>query len=253
MIRKFNYTGRKKIKRGNVRVDIIRDAEGRKYFNASVFLDDITLPFGASVYFEAYHRTAYRRFDFGTVGERRLPEDRYLKNFPEYVVPLFRVKVVDRASAHGRILASVDKIRPETIEREHAGSQSLLYVEYGDLGQRIWELDLDGDWPVLRLNRQATDIGLVASGDDRFMALVYPEILRQILVRIIIDDEHTDPDCDDDWPSLWLKLSCNLTNSSVPSSGDEEDKKEWIEKAVNAFCESNIIMERFNRAFQSAR
>ncbi|RPH52811.1 MAG: hypothetical protein EHM85_01540 [Desulfobacteraceae bacterium] len=253
MIRKFNYTGRKKIKRGNVHVDILRDTEGIRFFNASVSLDDINLPSGASVYFEAYHRVAYRRFDFGTVGERRVPEDRYLKNIPESVVPLFRVKVVDRTAAHGRILAAVDKIRPESIDRQPSGSQSLLYVEYGDLGQRIWELDLDGDWPVLRLNRQAADIGLVASGDDRFMALVYPEILRQILFRIIVTDEHTDPDCDDDWPSLWLKHACNLTGSPEPPSGDEEDRKEWIEKAVNAFCESNMIMERFNKAFQGSR
>lgn len=253
MIRKLNYTGRKKIKRGNVHVDILRDAGGRRYFNASVSLDDLGLPSGAHVYVEAYHRVAYCRFDFGTVGDRRPPEDRYLTNVPDFVVPLFRVKAVDRTATHGRILASVDKIRPERVEGQPAGNLSLLYVEYGDLGQRIWELDLEGDWPVLRLNRQAADIGLIASGDDRFLALVYPEILRQILFRIVLTDEHTDPDCDDDWPSLWLKLACALTGLSVPSSGDEEDQKEWIGKAVDAFCESNMIMERFNKSFQGAK
>ena len=253
MIRKFNYTGRKKIKRGNVRVDLLRDPDGRRFFNISVLLDDLALPAEACIYVETYHRMAYRRFDFGTVGNKRIPEDRFLRNLPESVTPLFRVKVVDRTAAHGRILAALDKIRPESIDRQPAGSQSLLYVEYGDLGQRIWELDLDGDWPVLRLNRQAGEIGLIASGDDRFMALVYPEILRQILVRIVVTDEHTDPDCDDDWPSLWLQLACSLSGRTVPPSGAAEDQKAWIENAVNAFCESNMIMERFNKAFQGGR
>lgn len=253
MIRKFNYTGRKKIKRNNVRVDLLHDPDSKRFFNISVSLDDLVLPPEACIYVEAYHRMAYRRFDFGTVGNRRIPEDRFLRDLPESVIPLFRVKVVDRTAAHGHIIAALDRIRPESIDRQPTGSQSLLYVEYGDLRQRIWELDLDGDWPVLRLNRQAGDIGLIASGDDRFMALVYPEILRQILVRILMTDEHTDPDCDDDWPSLWLRLACSLSGRPVPSSGSAEDQKAWIENAVNAFCESNMIMERFNKAFQGGR
>lgn len=253
MIRKFNYTGRKKIKRTHVRVDLFRDGEGRRLFNIALQLDDLKLPAGASIHVEAYHRTAYQRFDFGTLDAKHIPEDRYLTRLPDAVTPLFRVKVVDRTGDHGRILAALDKIRPESIDQQPVGSQCLLYVEYADLGQRIWELDLDGDWPALRLNRQAGEISLIASGDDRFMALVYPEVLRQILTRIVIVDEHTDPDCDDDWPSLWLQLACALAGQAVPPLGAADDQKVWIETAVEGFCRRNLVLERFAKAFQGGR
>jgi len=136
MIRKFNYTGRKKIKRSNVRIDLMRDSNGQRFFSSGLKLDDLELPLNAHVYVEAYHRSGYRRFDFGTVGDRKIPPDRQLKTISDSAIPLFRVKVVDKSTSHGRILASVDKVRPENIDNIPAGSQSLLFVEYDDLGNR---------------------------------------------------------------------------------------------------------------------
>ena len=107
MIRKFNYTGRQKIKRSNVEVDLARNNEGARFFSISLHLDDLNLPHNAHIYIEAYHRSGYQRFDFGTVGEKRIPPDRALKNLSNSAIPLFRVKVVDRTLTHGRILASV--------------------------------------------------------------------------------------------------------------------------------------------------
>ena len=253
MIRKFNYTGRRKIKRSSVRIDILRSGMGERSFNVSLTLEDLNLPPAAHVYVEAYHRSGYQRYDFGSVGNRKMPVDRRLDRFPDTVIPLFRVKVVDKSSTHGRILAALDKVRPETVEDIPSGSQSLLYVEYEDLGDSIWQLDLEGDWPVLKLNRRIDEIPLIASSDARFLALVYPEILRQVLRRIINDDEHTDPDCDDDWPSLWLKLACTLPGMSPLPAGLKGDQAEWIEKAVGAFCGNRGLLEKFNLAYQEKR
>jgi hypothetical protein len=61
MIRKINFTGRKKIKRTNVRVDILRDADGRRFFNLHANLSDLRLPPNARISAEAYRRTAYQR------------------------------------------------------------------------------------------------------------------------------------------------------------------------------------------------
>ena len=137
MIRKINFTGRKKIKRTSVRVDILRDAEGRRFFNLHADLSDLKLPPNARVYAEAYHRTAYQRYDFGSLSNQKSPADRRLNRFSDATTPLFRVKVVDRTTAHGRILAALDKIRPESVDSEPAGSHSLLFVEYDDLGNTI--------------------------------------------------------------------------------------------------------------------
>ena len=129
MIRKFNYTGRKKILRSHVKIDLLRDNKGERFFNAGLKIAEMALPANAHVYVEAYHRTAYQRFGFGTVSERKIPEDRRLSNFSDSTIPLFRVKVVDRSGTHGKILAAIDKIRPESIDELPAGSQSLLFVE----------------------------------------------------------------------------------------------------------------------------
>ena len=252
MIRKFNYTGRKKIKRSNVRIDLKRDNGGRRFFDIGLQLDGLELPPDAKVYVEAYHRFGYQRYDFGTVGELVIPADRRLTGFSPSAMPIFRAKVVDTSSAHGRILASLDKIRPESVDQQPAGSRSLLFIEYEDLGNTIWQVDLDGDWPVLKLNNTAGDTSLIDLSDDRFLSLVYPEVLRQVLSRILIEDEHTDPDCDDDWPSLWLKLACTLPGMSAPHRLSKGARYAWIEKAIEAFCANSSLLEKFKKAYREA-
>jgi len=252
MIRKFNYTGRKKIRRSDVSIDLLRDEDGRRIFNIRLHLADMELPQNARVYVEAYHRSGYQRFDFGTAGALKIPTDRRLGSISGSAMPLFRVKVVDKTASQGRILAAVDKIRPASVDHQPAGSRSLLFVEYDDLGHTIWQLDLDGDWPVLRLNHSVDEISLIASSDNRFLSLVYPEVLRQILTRIVMVDEHTDPDCDDDWPSLWLKLACSLPGMSAALPSSNAARRAWIENAVEAFCANFHLLDRFHQAFQNA-
>jgi hypothetical protein len=253
MIRKFNYTGRKKIPRARVRVDLLRDADGQRCFDIALALDEMALPANAHIYVEAYHRTAYQRFDCGTVADLRIPQDRRLLRFSETQRPLFRVKVVDRSSGVGRILAAVDKVRTQSVDDLPADGQSLLFVEYDDLGNAIWRLDLDGDWPVLRLNRNADDIGLMASSDKRFLPLVYPEVFRQILVRVLLIDEHSDPCCDDDWPSLWLQLACSLPGMGRPPDQGRMDQMAWIHKAVASFSGNYKMLEMFNQSVREVR
>ena len=252
MIRKFNYTGRKKIRRADVRLDLLRDDNNRRFFNIGLHLEGLELPETARVYVEAYHRSGYQRFDIGTVGKLRIPDDRTLDSISASAMPLFRVKVVDKTSSHGRILASVDKVRPASVDDQPVGSRSMLFVEFEDLGHAVWQLDLDGDWPVLKLNLTIDEISLIASSDNRFLSLVYPEVLRQILTRILMVDEHTDPDCDDDWPSLWLKLASSLPGMSVPTQISKAGRQAWIENAVDAFGANFNMLDKFHQAFQNA-
>jgi hypothetical protein len=253
MIRKFNFTGRKKIKRSLVRVDLRRDEQGVRCFDIALHLEEMALPADAHLYVEAYHRTAYQRFDCGTVSDPRIPQDRRLLRFSEAMRPLFRVKVVDRSSGLGRILAALDKVRAQSVDDLPLGSQSLLFVEYDDLGSAIWQLDLDGDWPVLKLNRNADEISLVASSDKRFLPLVYPEVFRQILVRVLLVDEHSDPYCDDDWPSLWLQLASRLPGMGAPPDRGRADQGGWIDKAVEAFSGNYKMLEMFNQSVRENR
>jgi hypothetical protein len=68
----------------------------------------------------------------------------------------------------------------------------------------------------------------------------------------VIEDEHTDPDCDDDWPSLWLKLACRLPGMDDPPASNSEQAR-WIEKATEAFSAKFDVLAKFNQALQEIR
>jgi hypothetical protein len=254
MIRRLNYTGRKKIPRSRITVRLIALDEGPYAFTAEFDLSGFNFPNDADVFIEAYNIGSYMRFPFGTVGQRRDPTDTRLVDISSRPLPKFRLKVVDQRKRHGLLLGVADKLIPLRPQEDMANKQSLLPVDFCDLGDRVWKLDLS-DWPVLELNNRIDGIGEAARSGESFLGLVYPEILRQILNEIVIVQDETDPGFDDsEWTSLWLRYVCSLPSVSEPPSGASEEARarriEWIEDAVAAFCRSRQARQRFAAAIQ---
>ena len=246
MLRRFNYTGRKKIRRSAVQLSLIPQGSDPPAFDARIDLDGLNLPDAARVYVEAYHRATYMRFDFGTVGDIRPPDDRRLTDIDAGASALFRVKVIDESGEHGQILAEADGLSPLDGEQTNANRDPLLPVMTEDLGDAIWKLDFDDDRPVLVLNKRIEDIHLIARGDHQFFALVYPAVVHRILLQILQFDGYFDPDGDaDDWRCQWLQFVCRLPGVEPPPKPetDEADERtrerqmEWIDRATGAFCE----------------
>jgi hypothetical protein len=250
MIRKFNYTGRKRIPRSRITITLVPVQRRPCYFDASIDLSELNLPQHAGVFVEAYRRSFFKRFPFGTVGRSQPPENRHLDDQDARALIMFRVKVVDEA-ARGRILAVADRIIPRRTSEEPADKISILPVEFLDLGHGVWRLDLESDPPSLQLNSKIDEIKEIARSDSHFMALVYPEVVRQVLFRIVVDDDHTDPEADpDDWMSQWLVFSTNVLGSKeLPPSGASEpvrqEKLKWIDDVVEAFCATYQTLEKF--------
>ena len=252
MIRRMNYTGRKRIARSRVTVRLRPAAGGGWAFEADFDFADYEFPRDASVFVEAYNATSYMRFAFGKIGAITEPADARLVDITAGPLPKFRVKVVDTSTRFGLLLGVADKLIPLQPDEELARRQSLLPVEFRELGNRVWRLDLS-DWPVLELNRRIGDLGEVARSADSFAALVYPELVRRILHEAVIGLECTDPGLDDDdWPGLWLTYACSLPGVPEPPDGTDERahalQHEWIERAVDAFCRSREMRLRFERA-----
>ncbi|GAB4476630.1 MAG: hypothetical protein OHK0044_22610 [Burkholderiaceae bacterium] len=254
MIRRLNYTGRKRIPRARVTVRLVAAPAGGWAFDAEFDLQGEAFPADSSVFVEAYNATSYMRFDFGTVAQPRQPPDLRLTDITPGPLPKFRLKVVDRR--YGLLLGVADKLLPLQPQEALARKQSLLPVEFRDLGDRIWRLDLS-DWPVLELNQRVGYLGEVARSADSFMALVYPEVVRRILHEALVVQEQTDPDFDeDDWTSLWLRYVCNLPGVPAPpqpqpNATAEEARalaENWIERAVQAFCRVRQVRVRLERA-----
>jgi hypothetical protein len=78
MLRRFNYSGRKKIRRPAVQLRLVPQPNEPPVFDAAIRLEGLDLPSAARVYVEAYFHASYMRFDFGRVGDIRPPEDRRL-------------------------------------------------------------------------------------------------------------------------------------------------------------------------------
>lgn len=221
-------------------------------FSADYDLEDFRFPRAARVYVEAYNADSYMRFAFGTAGRPDAPRDTRLIEVTPRPLPKFRLKVVDETERHGLLLGVADKIVPLRPDESLEHKQSLLPVDFVDLGERVWRLDTS-DWPVLELNNRVENIAEAARSSGGFLGLLYPEVLRRVLTEIVVEQGQTDPGFDDsDWTSLWLRYACSLPGVSAPPAEVTHDaqsrREEWIDAAVHAFCRSRRARARLESA-----
>jgi hypothetical protein len=248
MLRRFNYTGRKKIKQEDVPIQLIGKGPVLEFEADLASIAKYEVPATAKLFVEAYERAAYMRFDFGTVGSISTPPrtERLLTEFEGSDAIRFRVKVVD-AGHEGQLLAEADGIFPRTPDETEKDRDSLLPVRSKNLGEEVWAIEFpesSQDRPVLLVNVEVGNrTALVRS--PGFMALAWPCILRQILKQILVIDEHSDLDDDADWHCLWLRFGRNLLPSNANPPNKAEDASDWIEDVVRVFCEKYKLMSHF--------
>src|SRR5262245_12916012 len=130
MIRRFNYTKRKKIPRQNIEIKLYCPAGRERTFDANIDLSDLDLPPDAFVFVEPYYKASYMRFVFGKAGKIEVPKKRELTDIDPGTVVFFRVKVTDSADQHGQLLAEADGIIGEDGGTPDKARQSILPVSY---------------------------------------------------------------------------------------------------------------------------
>ncbi len=83
------------------------------------------------------------RFDCGTVGAKKIPDILNLNELDQAGGVLFRIKVVDQENGRASYCFS----GPSTaIDRgRHMGRESIFPVEYRDLGQEVWRVEIEDD------------------------------------------------------------------------------------------------------------
>jgi hypothetical protein len=249
MQRRFNYTGRKRIDRKDVRISLTSE-EGDITFDANLdSLRKYDLPKDASVFVEAYRQTNWMRFHFGNIGAISPPHNRALAIFDSPEGIHFRVKVTASGTAHN-ILAEADGIPLLASDAVDDERTSLLPVKPQKGMKEVFRVDFSGTEPILLIN---SDIGsytdIVTS--PIFAGIAYPAILREILTRIVIVDEQEESDELDNWKSRWMKF-CNLLPSVIPfvADGTDDDKTEWIDSVVSSFAKKIDAAKKFNAAWE---
>lgn len=247
MKRKFNYTGRKKIERGRVIINPIRENDSVVGFiHNKLDLNDMNLPSDGLIYAEAYYRTELKRFYVGTVA--RIEHSNFSLVDMAYTENLhFRILVVDPSD--NKILAHADGISPDSPSER----KPILPVEFRDLSNEAWRVTFDGeeDSPILLINKKIPNIEYLARNDPHFFVYVFPAVIREILTHMIFIqkiDSVDDPSVD--WHADWLRFVRNIGVETVEILEEENIKNnikeaiKWVDKVVEQFC--NNYHMKFN-------
>lgn len=252
MIRRLNFTGRRKLSRGDVTIRLAPGADGRPAVHASFDLARHGLPPTSRLFVEAYRQTSWQRFDFGTVGSPGPRDPAVLRAFATAQGVKFRVRVVeaDPAASAPRILAHVDDLRPAAPPAGRGGL-SLLPVDWGELTTHTWKLEVDDEsGPLLLVSRALVSDRESFVGSREFVSLVLPSLLETILSRALLHASEVEGDDAGGWASDWLRLARSLPGVGAPpvrgrGSASGEDEEDWVERAVEAFARNHGVPERF--------
>ena len=243
MIRRLNYTQRKRIQQQRISIELHEtDADSPLTFSAELNLDGMGLPPDALVVVIANRDRVSMRFDWGTVESPSPPRDCRLTEIASN--PSFRVMVL-APDGSGRLLALADRVKP----KRGSTSSSLLWLQEEDLGKEVWRLDFADGNPTMLVNKNIPGISAAVREDDTFRALVIPEALRAILTRALIVEEYDIEDDEGSW-SEWIGFIRNFYDEEFPTTSDDGDdttRAEWIEGAVKAFT-----AQRFHASDQYA-
>ncbi len=254
-MRRFNYTGRIKLKRDKTLFFLLPSEDGNVQFEARLDLADFRTDHpNARVAIEAYVGSRTERFELGTVSGPDLSRRR-LANFRADDPVLFRVKVIDETNDAGRLLGLAKQIRPKG--PDDINYSSLLPVTVGALENLVYRVDFSPDSsPTLVLNEQLDQVApegikAIARSHPMFVALVFPAVLREILTHLLLVDEIRPDDEDmDSWKRKWIDFARLLNPSEFPQRDDPDGVLNWIESGVTEFARKTASLPRFEQALR---
>ncbi len=249
MLRRLNYTGRKRLKRRDCAIELVRDPDSGLTFTARLSLAGYGLPPEARVFVDAYRQMTLTRFDFGRVDRLEPPADRTLREFGSGEAIKFRIRIVEGATPEyrpmPRVLAALDHITPRVTDERPEDRESLLPVDWGTFDDQVWKLDFDETTePLLRVSRSLVPDRDVLVRSRAFMVLALPEAFRQILTRILLIDRYAGTEDTEDWRAAWLAFATRLPVGPPPVAAEATELEDWIEDATAAFCRRAGIGER---------
>jgi hypothetical protein len=251
MKRTFNYTGRRKIERKHVSI-ILRPSNRTWVFDADLQLTDYHFARNAEVWIEAHRQNLWMQWSWGSISAMRPPPERTLNEFDVPDGVLFRVRVVQPSGPeHHKLLGEADGL-PFVKAGEAEDRRRHLLVPVPDaLDQQLWRLNFDEDPPSLLVNRDAKPSWKELARSPQFISLVYPGVFRSMLTRIIIDEQWTQDDEESGWQSDWMRFAFNLGGiAPLPRADAEQERRDWVEEAVAAFCRRLQLRLIWDRTFE---
>lgn len=245
MIRRYNYTGRKKVLSKRIKILESRK-DGKKSFEIKCDIKDLDFPDEAKIFIEPYFKSSFLRFDFGSVARFQPPLETDVSDLPTTDQLRYRIKIVDNVNKNGLILGFAD-MQGTLVNDQTGGRQAILPVDFTDLGKRIWTLDLRANGPVLVANSSIDNIREKVKSDDIFFSLVYPEIIKRIALEITKSDGFFEEELSG-WQSEWMKFfrQVLMQTNVLNSDANEEIIDDWCNDMSDAFARKYDIIQRYS-------
>ena len=226
---RYNYTNRNPIEQQNIDIQLVFKGE-HVSFIPKVKFGNYEYPPAAHAFIEVFRKFQLVRFDFGPVANPHLLEAPSLDEFggPNEIMGLFfRVKVVDPETKE--ILALSKPIRAGN---DPGGSaESILpLARLPEDCNLLWKLDFS-DGPVLYINKK---LDTQVTRKDYFIALVFPEVMRQVLSYAFLY-HHAPP-----FPNILDNPGDELTEEQ------KAEIEEWINRAVESSVTDKHLAEKAN-------
>lgn len=249
MKRRINYTGRKRIDHSCTQLELVEQPGKPMKFIGHVDLSGLGLAEAAQVIIEAYHKESTQRFECGTVGQFRLPDDTTLTELDVAGSYLFRVKVVNSENNESKLIASAEKIQPKE-PGEPGGNRDFLLkvVTREDTGGIPWKLELEPDGevkPVLVVSNKIPGAQEKMRTNVIFRALILPPAIREVLGFIFQYGDSKDPE-ENSWQSKWLRFASEVTSGDkeVPDGDDDAIVSDWINDVVAGFSMRHDLCDK---------
>lgn len=236
----FNFTGRQEIDRSGIQLRL-REESGKIVLDVgSIEIADLALPATAEVAVEAYRQTTKIRVPCGSIAALELPKNIHLDAFDVIDHIQLRLRVVGTEGySHGKVLAVANGLSGNGYDEE-AAAEPLLKLQRAELGERVWKFGIDGDQPILYINKLLENYDRMVHS-AAFKALVLPEFFLHVARWIARNrDDAEDPNST---ISHWLLFcdSIGVDPSDLDSLEDGEvgtsdDIEEWATEAATTFA-----------------
>lgn len=230
-MKRFNYTGRKKILHEDVKIRLQGNFNDSPIIDVAINLGDYGFPQGSSVFLEPQRKTRFMRIELGEVANSVRRNSIELTEFDDALEIDFRVKVVD--ASKGVLLGIAENVRPYNKDNQlDDNQQSILPVSSVDLSSHgvLWRIVQDDQRAVLEIERELGSRDQVVRSLT-FRAFILPAAMRQILVKVLSDDQIWDSDLSDpqELSTRWLLFTRQI-GAGMPER--DADNEEWIDTAV---------------------
>jgi len=244
MKRTFNYTGRIRIEKQQVQLDV-RDVEGTVRADGRIRFGDPTRYGSAARVLLYFRRGPVRKtVQLGPVR----PEMRFSEALPDFPDPegvSVDVRVYDSDDPACRLLGLARRITGGS--EDDPSRTSLLTTRIGDFEVPVWRVDLDFDGgPYLEISKRCGDFRRLARSEE-FLALVLPAVVREIAEELLIGDQKYEEDYgeEDDRPAQWMRFLTGLPGvDEFRPDMDDAQREELIRQMEAAFAREADVLRR---------